>query len=538
MSPNSGEMSYQKLRAPRDNNSALIDPPLANLSATIAANQSLLNQCDASFGAASLSAFRQIARRDLLDLIAEHSQQPPLEDDRPLIGSGHQPELFHAGVWFKNWLLARVAAQTDSRAVNLIIDNDLAGPPPLRLPTTNVANDPTAEEISLRSVAYDAAAEPLPWEERAILNSETFAQFGDTVCRQLAPLISDPLIGSIWPAVIAEAKRSNRIGLAFTAGRKQAEAAAHINNQELPLSAICDRPPFFAFVALVLNDLDRFASVYNESLATYRRVHDLRSDSHPAPDLVRRGDAIETPFWLWSSDNPTRGAMFALRTPNGLLLRNDSGVEVGPFTAEELADSKSRSSELQNAGIKIRPRALTTTLYARLALFDLFIHGIGGAKYDQATDYIIRHYFGIDPPSIATATATLHLPIPQIAGNPEHEIRKLHRQLRDLKFNPQRFVHDDLVSSNHSLRELLNERQTWIDRKPDVGQGKQRQREIARLNQELQPFLADQKHNIEQQLAVAVERRRLAAISGSREFSFCLFPEHDLPHRLAKLLED
>ena len=47
---------------------------------------------------------------------------------------------------------------------------------------------------------------------------------------------------------------------------------------------------------------------------------------------------------------------------------------------------RSRLAELSSRGIKLRTRALTTTLFARLVLSDMFLHGIGGAKYDQVTD--------------------------------------------------------------------------------------------------------------------------------------------------------
>ena len=53
--------------------------------------------------------------------------------------------------------------------------------------------------------------------------------------------------------------------------------------------------------------------------------------------------------------------------------------------------------------------ALVTTLFARLVLSDLFIHGIGGAKYDQLTDELIRSFFGLAPPDYLVISATLHL---------------------------------------------------------------------------------------------------------------------------------
>ena len=55
-------------------------------------------------------------------------------------------------------------------------------------------------------------------------------------------------------------------------------------------------------------------------------------------------------------------------------------------------------------GLRLRPRALVTTMYARLMLADLFLHGIGGAKYDQLTDLIIRQFFDVQPPRGAAVT--------------------------------------------------------------------------------------------------------------------------------------
>ncbi len=44
-------------------------------------------------------------------------------------------------------------------------------------------------------------------------------------------------------------------------------------------------------------------------------------------------------------------------------------------------------------GIKLRTKALITTLVARVLLGDLFMHGIGGAKYDAVTDLICEAFF-------------------------------------------------------------------------------------------------------------------------------------------------
>ena len=67
--------------------------------------------------------------------------------------------------------------------------------------------------------------------------------------------------------------------------------------------------------------------------------------------------------------------------------------------------------QLRRRGVKLRSRALITTLWARLVLGDLFLHGIGGAKYDQVTHLLIERFFGLPAPGILVLSATLHLPI-------------------------------------------------------------------------------------------------------------------------------
>ena len=44
-------------------------------------------------------------------------------------------------------------------------------------------------------------------------------------------------------------------------------------------------------------------------------------------------------------------------------------------------------------------------MYARVVLGDLFLHGIGGGKYDELTDAIVGRFLGVAPPEFAVVTA-------------------------------------------------------------------------------------------------------------------------------------
>jgi hypothetical protein len=61
--------------------------------------------------------------------------------------------------------------------------------------------------------------------------------------------------------------------------------------------------------------------------------------------------------------------------------------------------------------LRLSPRALTLTMFLRLLAADQFVHGIGGARYDQVTDLLISRHFGLTPPRFAVTTATLLFPL-------------------------------------------------------------------------------------------------------------------------------
>ena len=126
-----------------------------------------------------------------------------------------------------------------------------------------------------------------------------------------------------------------------------------------------------------------------------------------------------------------------------VLLSNLSGWE---FTCS-LAKVDESISKLKEEGILIRPRALTTTLFSRLILSDLFLHGIGGAKYDQLTNLLAQRFFEVELPDFQTVTATFNLPNSFDLVS-RTELTELDRKIREVRFQPERFVHEpaDLVA--------------------------------------------------------------------------------------------
>ncbi len=166
-----------------------------------------------------------------------------------------------------------------------------------------------------------------------------------------------------------------------------------------------------------------------------------RSHAHPAPELATDGDWLEAPFWIWTDHDPRRRRVFARQRGDELLLTDREGLEIPLALCAECDADRAieQFAALAPRGIHLRSRALLTTLAARLLFGDVFLHGIGGAKYDRLTDAIIERFFGLEAPVYMVVSGTLHLPIarPAVSGD---DLRGAERALREMTFHPERFL--------------------------------------------------------------------------------------------------
>ena len=56
------------------------------------------------------------------------------------------------------------------------------------------------------------------------------------------------------------------------------------------------------FVHEVLTSLPRFVDCYNAAINAYRVANHLREPQPPCPDLERKGDWMNAPFWVWPQE--------------------------------------------------------------------------------------------------------------------------------------------------------------------------------------------------------------------------------------------
>lgn len=524
MNRDDSAVQYRRLRAPSDHGGRLIDPPLSDVATQLSSTLQSADHRETDLQGRSLGSLSDEARTDALSAaiaytsryrtVAKLSRDPTA----PIVMTGHQPELYHPGVWFKNFILDRLARERQAIGINLLIDSDTIGQAAIRVPSG------TVEKPVVERVMFDRTREEIPFEERPLIDSALFRTFPDRVRGQLVRSVERPLVEQLWPEANSAIQWRQNLGACLSQARHQLEASWGLKTLELPISLVCDSAPFRWFATTVLAQLPRFQKIYNESLWEYRRANRVRSKTHPVPPLALDGEWLEAPFWVWSRDYPTRRRLFVKSVHNGIEITDRHSVRhhVSVSSNGSCEVGVEQLRQLSDQGIRLRSRALMTTMFARLFLCDLFIHGIGGAKYDQLTDVITQRFFGISAPDFLTVTATAKLPIQHRAVT-DDEIRSIQLELRELRFNPQR----SLLSSPEASA-LVDVKRQLISTNPRGVERARRHFQIAQINEAMQPMIKLKKAKLLSERTQMRELARIHRLLGSREYSFCLFPEATL----------
>jgi hypothetical protein len=516
---------YAQYRAPRDDGAIFSEPPWDDLSRLLQANRKQRAAIQLELWGRSFADLAHSARREALvaahAYTANYADLPTSDPQLPLVMTGHQPEMVHPGVWLKNYAAARLSKTVGGHVVNLVIDSDLCRAASLRVPTGSIKSP------RIEHVAYDANHDAMPYEERPLLDREIWRSFGRRATEALRPLVANPLVANWWEEFAVSGGESARLGLAIAQARHRQELAWGGASSELPQSLLCQSPSFHLFLLHLLIHAARFRNEYNAALAAYREAHHIRTTAQPVPDLKQLGEWIETPFWVWSKHEPQRQALFVQPRREGMLLSDRHGwqgeLAITPDGATEPA--LTQLSDWSTAGIKLRTRALATTLYARLFVADLFIHGIGGAKYDQATDDLCRRFFQVELPPYQALSGTLRLPIEHASAAPETG-RDLRARLRDVRYHPEQFRGELSLQTAESemFDRAAAEKHRWIATLKTPATAAQRHQGIVAANEAMQRALGEFRGEIERSLAEFAAQRKANFLLESREFAFCLFP--------------
>jgi hypothetical protein len=321
------------------------------------------------------------------------------DEQRPLVAMGHQAELYHPGVWAKDPLIDAVATKLGGSAYHIAIDTDEPKHLQLRWPGGAA---PLVED------ATDAA-----WT--GLLPPPTpahVAQVAESLRNAAAGWGFRPLAFDVLESIRRLSPEAENLPQVLTAAFHEHDWKLGLRHHAMLFSPLCRSEPYLTFVCHVLSRADQFAADYNASLEEYRRENRIRTPGRPMPNLKVTDETIEVPFWFDSFTDGSRTRATVHRRRGGWALTLPTGAD--EFLLQPSAEAAGLSRDLTRwlhvHNLRLAPRALTTTMLIRLLLADQFVHGIGGARYDQVTDKLIASHFGLEPPRFAVTTASLYFP--------------------------------------------------------------------------------------------------------------------------------
>lgn len=354
---------------------------------------------------------RKTFRSSVIDLAYRYTQSlqtllpgvfPGLSDlnlePEYVIMTGHQPEIYHPGILYKNILLERAARTYPATvAINIIIDTDEAEEIALVHPLKKGSHFSLAYQHMVEQPALYMFQRFLPKDDISMIFSE--CESGLRSCDlSLSPSF---LAASSYYSALAE----NPVTEVNTAIRRVLTGAHH--SLELPLSALCHLPEVQQFFLKIIRDWKHFHLICNEVLSQYRHDHQIENRLNPFPDLRETSDTVELPFWLVDRHKQTRESLFVHEDSQGTLFLQRKYC-LGPDDPLGLRGLSARQ-------LFIAPKAIMTMLVLRLLCADFFIHGRGGAQYDQFTDRFSVRYFSTELSPFAMVSADRYLFPQQIA---------------------------------------------------------------------------------------------------------------------------
>ncbi|MEM9827168.1 MAG: hypothetical protein AAF958_11295 [Planctomycetota bacterium] len=462
---------------------------------------------------------------DAIHYTSAYRDVPTIDCQQPLVMAGHQPTLFHPGVWFKNYALSQWAHRCGATAINLVIDNDVAGVPAVKIP----AWDRLAGALHPKTLAFDDGHGGIPYEQSAIRNRDRFESFATEVASATRGWIDDPIVNQLWPHAIAATQRCDVAACALAQARHGLEAQMNWQTLELPLSVAVRGEAFASFVITLLQRARHFAIIYNEAAQRYRAAHGIRSKAHPVPNLTVTPQWVECPLWVYGDDTPRRRPVF-LRSMGTRVQLLDGDAVLMDLNLSDHDSAVATWCESLGPNCKIRPRALLTTMYARWVLSDVFMHGIGGGKYDQLGDDIAFRFFGFTPPPYIVTSATVRLPGFEDASLAD-ETAALKQQLRDLRFQPERLS----VGWDSRQRSWVDQKNELIANRGDVQDLAAWHRRVTAINRQLTGSLERLESSLQQRLARARGNQNQLRWLAGREHSFCVFPLEFLARTFADM---
>ncbi|MFN8708029.1 MAG: hypothetical protein ACK526_20765 [Planctomyces sp.] len=391
-----------------------------------------------------------------------------LSDSSSLIVTGHQPVIFHSGLTFKYRMTESAAAAVGGVSLAVIMDTDDGDAGKFEFPRFAAEDQqhwPPADSSgrTFQNITSDSATLGKGsglFFSQSLKSGSQIQTLRDQVIAGLLSTGCESAVTQATRAFDACAALSNQ-GVSVAEANVIVRRAAGIgtNTLEFPFSEFCQLPEVIELTRSILNQAEEFSEQYNRALDSFRLKQRIDNPANPFPNLNRRGSDFELPFWLIHRASGVRQRLQIRKQGELLEIHGDEGT----VTSTDSGITNDTLKSLRELGLLIVPRGALITAFMRLLAADLFVHGIGGGRYDRFTDELIRLWWNIEPSAWTVATASRYL-FRDLRKQLE-DLDALESKFRDYQYNPQRYLEAGVFSAvfEGRLKVLLTEKQRLVE---------------------------------------------------------------------------
>jgi len=556
-------MKSRSLKVPIKNKEIILHPDYSCISKIIEENMRILNNNNIKIFHKSFNSLRNRYRIDLIkktlsftDIITP-SRLPFSEKSVDcIIMTGHQPEFYHPGVWIKNILLNQIIKENSSKnifGINLNLDNDVVNPVSIYYPAINTEIDnniqKNSSDISLRKHILSINNNEIPLQELQIPSKEMLLNVLKKINKSIQFLPDNTyqnynVFSNCFKNAYKICKSTpamNQLGIFMTTCRRLYESTINPQYYDLPYSFISNHDSLLLFFLEIVFNIEYFSYIYNKSLHEYRLAHKIKNAANPLPNLSTDNNRIETPFWIWKRGERSERKKIFIKKQNGSIFIEDIyGDNIALFSIingkEDIVFTKFKKHIQENNYI-LYPRAIILTLFNRLFGADLFIHGIGGSKYDCITDDIIQKYFKIIPPRFLTISATFLLDLP-VKTTTIEAISVLEKKKRTIQYNPEKIIDEANLpeEKNQMINKLIKEKHDLIKIIQNTPSNQKYivSKKINEINKNITEILSDYEKYISGKIEDSKKFIENDKVSQFRKFPYFFFNGNKIAEELIK----
>jgi hypothetical protein len=183
-----------------------------------------------------------------------------------------------------------------------------------------------------------------------------------------------------------------------------------------------------------------------------------------------------------------------------------------------------KSEQPKQAGEFLATRGSITTLLLRAYCSDLFVHGLGGGKYDRFVEQFAKSYLGITLPRFVVASRAVSL-FPQKVAKLSREV-ELASKVKEMISKTELFLGQGIFTDEEEieLKNIITRRDELRLKLQGLDEGDQRSsvsRELNEANKVVRSII--EQGSLKQTIAGAAANEVLLARWSFREFPFFFF---------------